>query len=82
MVVFVFSLLASGSDDQHAVIWVPFKHKKLTTMHTGHAANIFSVKVSRTQCRMTVLNGGGESGLKSFYSGFIHMHIDNLLVLM
>uniref|UniRef100_A0A3B3HC58 WD and tetratricopeptide repeats 1 n=1 Tax=Oryzias latipes TaxID=8090 RepID=A0A3B3HC58_ORYLA len=37
-------LLASGSDDQHAIIWDPFKHKKLTTMHTGHAANIFSVK--------------------------------------
>ncbi|KAF3839966.1 hypothetical protein F7725_018683 [Dissostichus mawsoni] len=37
-------LLASGSDDQHAIVWDPFKHKKLTTMHTGHAANIFSVK--------------------------------------
>lgn len=41
----LFSLLASGSDDQHCIIWDPFKHKKLTTMHTGHAANIFSVKV-------------------------------------
>lgn len=41
-----FSLLASGSDDQHAIIWDPFRYKKLTTMHTGHAANIFSVKVS------------------------------------
>uniref|UniRef100_A0A3P8PPG8 WD and tetratricopeptide repeats 1 n=1 Tax=Astatotilapia calliptera TaxID=8154 RepID=A0A3P8PPG8_ASTCA len=40
----VLSLLASGSDDQHAIIWDPFRHKKLTTMHTGHAANIFSVK--------------------------------------
>lgn len=38
------SLLASGSDDQHAIIWDPFRHKKLITMHTGHAANIFSVK--------------------------------------
>ncbi|XP_053183465.1 WD and tetratricopeptide repeats protein 1 isoform X1 [Scomber japonicus] len=37
-------LLASGSDDQHAIVWDPFRHKKLTTMHTGHAANIFSVK--------------------------------------
>uniref|UniRef100_A0A3Q1EA78 WD and tetratricopeptide repeats 1 n=1 Tax=Acanthochromis polyacanthus TaxID=80966 RepID=A0A3Q1EA78_9TELE len=33
-----------SSDDQHAIIWDPFRHKKLTTMHTGHAANIFSVK--------------------------------------
>lgn len=47
---FVSSLLASGSDDQHAIIWDPFKHKKLTTMHTGHAANIFSVKVRWTWC--------------------------------
>ncbi|XP_061772113.1 WD and tetratricopeptide repeats protein 1 [Nerophis ophidion] len=37
-------MLASGSDDQHAIIWDPFRLKKLTTMHTGHAANIFSVK--------------------------------------
>lgn len=37
-------LLASGSDDQHAIIWDPFRHSKLITMHTGHAANIFSVK--------------------------------------
>lgn len=51
---FVFSLLASGSDDQHAIIWDPFRHKKLTSMHTGHAANIFSVKVSRTMCEMDV----------------------------
>lgn len=39
------SLLASGSDDQHVIIWDPFRHTKLITMHTGHAANIFSVKV-------------------------------------
>lgn len=47
-VIFLSSLLASGSDDQHVIVWDPFRHKKLTTMHTGHAANIFSVKVSRT----------------------------------
>lgn len=45
---FFSSLLASGSDDQHAIIWDPFRHKKLITMHTGHAANIFSVKVKST----------------------------------
>ncbi|XP_077432868.1 WD and tetratricopeptide repeats protein 1 isoform X2 [Vanacampus margaritifer] len=37
-------LLASGSDDQHVIVWDPFRLKKLTTMHTGHSANIFSVK--------------------------------------
>ncbi|XP_053743944.1 WD and tetratricopeptide repeats protein 1 [Synchiropus splendidus] len=37
-------LLASGSDDQHAIVWDPFKQKALTVMKTGHAANVFSVK--------------------------------------
>ncbi|XP_075709560.1 WD and tetratricopeptide repeats protein 1 isoform X2 [Rhinoderma darwinii] len=37
-------LLASGSDDQHMMLWDPFRHKKLLSMHTGHTANIFSVK--------------------------------------
>lgn len=41
------SLLASGSDDQHTIVWDPLHHKKLLSMHTGHTANIFSVKVSR-----------------------------------
>lgn len=49
------SLLASGSDDQHAIVWDPFRHKKLTTMHTGHAANIFSVKVGRTSSDISAL---------------------------
>lgn len=42
------SLLASGSDDQHTIVWDPLHHKKLLSMHTGHTANIFSVKVSET----------------------------------
>lgn len=42
---FVFSILASGSDDQHVMVWDPLRHRKLMSMHTGHAANIFSVKV-------------------------------------
>ena len=46
-----YSLLASGSDDQHTIVWDPLHHKKLLSMHTGHTANIFSVKVSRTSRR-------------------------------
>lgn len=45
------SLLASGSDDQHTIVWDPLHHKKLLSMHTGHTANIFSVKVSRMRHR-------------------------------
>ncbi|XP_060756511.1 WD and tetratricopeptide repeats protein 1 [Neoarius graeffei] len=37
-------VLASGSDDQHVMVWDPLRHRKLMSMHTGHAANIFSVK--------------------------------------
>lgn len=37
-------LLASGSDDVHVVLWDPFRHKKLTTLQTGHHGNIFSIK--------------------------------------
>lgn len=40
-------LLASGSDDQHTIVWDPLHHKKLLSMHTGHTANIFSVKVRK-----------------------------------
>lgn len=71
LILFVFSLLASGSDDQHAVIWDPFRHKKLTTMHTGHAANIFSVKVRRTECKMDVFND----------CGCVYIHIDNVVIM-
>lgn len=62
VILFVPSLLASGSDDQHAIIWDPFRHKKLTTMHTGHAANIFSVKVRRAEWRIDELNRSGKVG--------------------
>lgn len=49
------SLLASGSDDQHTIVWDPLHHKKLLSMHTGHTANIFSVKVSKTPLGRTGL---------------------------
>jgi len=41
----LFSLLASGSDDVHVIIWDAFRHKALTTVRTSHTGNIFSVKV-------------------------------------
>lgn len=46
--VFYFSnsLLASGSDDLHAIIWDPQRQKQKCTLRTGHHGNLFSVKVS------------------------------------
>ncbi|XP_066573761.1 WD and tetratricopeptide repeats protein 1 [Amia ocellicauda] len=54
-------LLASGSDDQHAIIWDPFHHKKLLTMHTGHSANIFSVKFLPHSNDRILVTGAADS---------------------
>lgn len=37
-------LLASGSDDNHVIIWNAFEHKVALDMLTPHQGNIFSVK--------------------------------------
>lgn len=37
-------LLASGSDDNHVIIWDPFKSKTKLDFLTPHQGNIFSVK--------------------------------------
>uniref|UniRef100_A0A4W3JQ19 WD and tetratricopeptide repeats 1 n=1 Tax=Callorhinchus milii TaxID=7868 RepID=A0A4W3JQ19_CALMI len=54
-------LLASGSDDQHAILWDPFSCKKLLTMHTGHTANIFSVKFLPHSGDRTLITGAADS---------------------
>lgn len=38
------SLLASGSDDLHAILWDPHHRKVKHKISTGHSQNIFSVK--------------------------------------
>ncbi|CAG5126463.1 unnamed protein product [Candidula unifasciata] len=38
------SILVSGSDDLHVILWDPFKYKILSKVRTGHQGNIFSVK--------------------------------------
>ncbi len=40
------TILASGSDDFHVMLWDPFRKKRLADIDTGHQGNIFSVKVS------------------------------------
>lgn len=56
------SLLASGSDDQHTIVWDPLHHKKLLSMHTGHTANIFSVKVRKMSHTVGLGCGHGCTG--------------------
>lgn len=38
------TILASGSDDLHVILWNPFRHKVISRVRTGHNGNIFSVK--------------------------------------
>uniref|UniRef100_A0A8D2J3B8 WD and tetratricopeptide repeats 1 n=1 Tax=Varanus komodoensis TaxID=61221 RepID=A0A8D2J3B8_VARKO len=55
------TLLASGSDDQNAIVWDPLHHKKLLSMQTGHSANIFSVKfLPHTEDRI-LITGAADS---------------------
>ena len=45
------SILASGSDDFHVMLWDPFRRKRIADIDTGHQGNIFSVKVNLiSQC--------------------------------
>uniref|UniRef100_A0A8B9VUN6 WD and tetratricopeptide repeats 1 n=2 Tax=Anas TaxID=8835 RepID=A0A8B9VUN6_9AVES len=54
-------LLASGSDDQHTIVWDPLHHKKLLSMHTGHTANIFSVKFLPHSGDRILITGAADS---------------------
>uniref|UniRef100_A0A8D2CL99 WD and tetratricopeptide repeats 1 n=2 Tax=Sciurus vulgaris TaxID=55149 RepID=A0A8D2CL99_SCIVU len=54
-------LLASGSDDQHTIVWDPLHHKKLLSMHTGHTANIFSVKFLPHAGDRILITGAADS---------------------
>lgn len=54
-------LLASGSDDQHAIVWDPFRHKALLSMHTGHTANVFTVKFLPHSGDRILITGAADS---------------------
>lgn len=54
-------LLASVSDDQHLMIWNPFKHHRLTDIATPHHNNIFSVKFLPQSQDSKVATGAGDS---------------------
>lgn len=54
------SLLASGSDDVHIIIWDPFLHRSLVILRTGHQGNIFSVKFLPTPNDNTLVTGAAD----------------------
>lgn len=53
--------LASVSDDQHIMIWDPFKHRRLIDIPTPHHNNIFSVKFLPQSNDTKVATGAGDS---------------------
>lgn len=53
--------LASVSDDQHIMIWDPFRHCRLTDIQTPHHNNIFSVKFLPQSHNTKIATGAGDS---------------------
>ncbi|XP_028409491.1 WD and tetratricopeptide repeats protein 1-like [Dendronephthya gigantea] len=54
------SVLASGSDDLHVILWDPFKRKIRHKISTGHSANIFSVKFMPNTGDEVLVTGAGD----------------------
>lgn len=52
--------LASGSDDTKVIIWDPFRHSKLETIHTPHIGNIFTVKFLGGNNDPLIVTGAGD----------------------
>lgn len=60
------TVLASGSDDYHILLWDPFRHKLLQDVVTPHRGNIFSVKfMPKTDCK-TVVSSAGDARIYGF----------------
>lgn len=49
-------ILASGSDDMNIILWDPFRYKSLKVLRTRHVGNIFSVKVSKSESKRSLLH--------------------------
>jgi WD and tetratricopeptide repeat-containing protein 1 len=74
------SLLASGSDDQTAIIWDAVAHRTKLIHRTGHSGNIFSVKVSAKLCQYELLLLHSVVHLVSSCFQFLPHANDGLLV--
>lgn len=54
-------ILASVSDDQHIMMWDPFKHHRVADILTPHHNNIFSVKFIPQSQDAKIATGAGDS---------------------
>ncbi|XP_057368390.1 WD and tetratricopeptide repeats protein 1-like [Daphnia carinata] len=58
------SVLASGSDDLHIILWNPFLKRKIASIDTGHQGNIFSVKFMPQTKDGLVASAAGDGRVK------------------
>lgn len=58
------SLLASGSDDHHAIVWDPFCKDSFHKIGTGHNGNIFSVKFMPNSGDHVLATGAADSQVR------------------
>ncbi|CAI9718792.1 and tetratricopeptide repeats 1-like [Octopus vulgaris] len=58
------TLLASGSDDVQIIVWNPFRHKRLTTIRTGHQGNIFSLKFLPNSNDSIIVSGAADCKIR------------------
>ena len=66
---YLFSLLASGSDDLDIILWDPLTQRLMTKIQTGHSGNIFSVKVRNKFCTFLL-----HTFLNSSYRPLVILH--------
>ncbi|ESO02556.1 hypothetical protein HELRODRAFT_65956, partial [Helobdella robusta] len=57
-------LLASGSDDVQVIIWDALRHKRLTSLRSGHRGNIFSVKFLPHTNDNVVISGAADCEIR------------------
>ncbi|KAJ8672903.1 hypothetical protein QAD02_004164 [Eretmocerus hayati] len=58
------TILASASDDQHVILWNPFRYEKKLTLQTGHIGNIFTVKFMPKSNDSIIVTGAGDHKIR------------------
>ncbi|EZA60494.1 hypothetical protein DMN91_010896 [Ooceraea biroi] len=57
-------ILASASDDKDIILWNPFRYEKILVLHSGHHANIFSVKFMSKSNDNILVSGAGDCRIR------------------